>query len=251
MEEFAWRYHPEFRINLLIGGQPAGDALRLVPAPTNLTTMHNYGLLVKSIPGGVMGYVKQYHDGTDWVPAIGIAQPCLFSFWLQVMPGSGFQFPDFFNQQHQRFGSSIFYANNLSSTGVIDSNLNGNVVELTSTPLVSDTEQAGLSNYILSTSVAPGDFSLLTAGKVVASAPINFSISIPITPTQTAVALDLRLSPKGTYVVRLEGDDPIEERVVFDEKAALAGISGIIELYRDAWQVPAQPREYRVDFPGI
>lgn len=251
MEEFAWRYHPEFRISLLVDGQRVGNALKLIPSPASIHTMQNYGLLVKTIPGGAMGYVKQYHNGTNWVPAVAIAQPCTFSFWLQVMQGSGFQFPDFFNQQNQHFGSPIFYANNLSATGVIDSNISGNVVQLTSAPVVSDTEKAGLSNYLLSTSVTPGDFTLIRAGKIMAGAPVNFSISDPIASSQSRVTLDLRLLSKGIYVVRLEGTSPVEERVVFDEKAALAGVNGIIELYKDAWQIPAQPREYRIDFPSV
>lgn len=251
MEEFAWRYHPEFKINLLIDGQGVGNILKLVPSPTSVDMMRNYGLLIKSIPGGAMGFVKQYLQETSWLPAVDIAQPCMFSFWLQRGQDTGFQLPDFFNEQNQCFGSPIFYANNLSATGIIDGNIGGNVVRLTSASIVSVTEKAGLSNYLLSTSVTPGAFTEVRAGKIVAGAPVNFSFSDAIVSTQSRIALDFRSRPKGAYVIRLEGTSPVEERVVFDEKAGLAGVNGIIELYKDAWQIPTQPREYRIDFPSV
>lgn len=250
METYAWRYHPEFMIRILVNGQDAGEAVKLLPAPASAGIMQNYGLLTRPVPGGLVGYVRQHRDGVNWVPAVDITEARGFAFWLIVQQGAEFPLPDFFDQGSQAFGRQIFYANNLSATGAIDSNLSGNVVVLTSAPVVGDTERGALSSYILSASVAPGDFTQFRAGRILAGAPQGFSITQPVAPTQSKVGLDLSLLPKGAYVIRLEGGSPVEERVFFDQQATGAAVNGIVEIYKDAWQAPPQPREYSIDFPS-
>jgi hypothetical protein len=248
MQESAWRYRAEFMIRILINGQNADETVRLAPSPSTSVMMSNYGLLTRAVPGGLLAYVRQSFDGVDWTPVVEFEESAAFSFWLLVRRGADFQVLDFFDDGSQVFGRQIFYANNLSATGAIDSNLAGQIVTLTAGNQVGNTERGALSTYLLSAEIAPGDFTLLEAGKVAAGLPVSFSISQPIQPNQSTVALDLRLLPKGMYVVRLQGPSPVEERVVFDEEAARADLNGIIEIYKDAWQTVPQPREYRIDF---
>src|SRR5690606_8179844 len=151
METIKWRYHPEFMVEIMIDNQPAGEVLELVPSPGSAAIMENYGLLTRSVPRGLVGYVKQRYNGTDWVPEVSIAAPCVFAFWLTIRQGPAEEQLSFFSQSAQVLGRQIFYANNLSASGAIDANLEDGTVVLTEMSTVSASERASLSNCILST----------------------------------------------------------------------------------------------------
>ena len=248
MEELAFRYQAEFNISVQVNGSPAGDAIEILPSPGSQQLLNNYGLLVKPIPGGAMVFVRQKLSGVNWVPSVTLTQPVKFSFWFIVRQGADVAFLDFFKQGTQRFGRQILYTNNLSAAGVIDANLAGNVVSLTAGAAADNAERGALSNYIVSLQIAPGDYNMIRAGEIKAGAPVSFPISDPITAAQSSVSLDFRQLNKGAYVLRLEGAVPVQERVVFDQVAAGSEVNGVIDIHRDNWFMPAQPREYRINF---
>lgn len=243
MNVIAWRYHPEFRIRIQINGTDAGDDVIVKQSPSGADAFRNYGILTRPAPGGLVAFVRQHHNGVNWVPATPIALPVVFIFRLLLRNK-----PDFFDDGAQRFGSMIFYANNLNAAGAIDSNLAGNVVRLTAAAAVGNAERGALSTNVLSTSFDAGDYTALQAGKITAGAAVSYSINDPIAADQTSAGFDLSLSPKGAYVVRLQGGSPVQERVVFDQQAIGSDAAGIIEIYKDAWHIDPQPREYSINF---
>lgn len=243
MNVIAWRYHAEFRIRMQINGTDAGDDVIVKQSLSTAETFRNYGVLTRPVPGGLVAFVRQHHNGVSWVPATPIALPIVFAFRLMFRDK-----PDFFDSGVQTFGSMIFYANNLNAAGAIDSNLAGNVVRLTAAAAVGNAERGALSTNVLSANFDAGDYTALRAGKITAGAAVSFSINNPIAADQTSAGFDLSLSPKGAYVVRLEGGSPVQERVVFDQPAIGAGAAGIIEIYKDAWHMDPQPREYSINF---
>lgn len=243
MNVIAWRYHPEFRIRIQINGTDGGDDVILQPSPSGAEVFRNYGILTRPAPGGLVAFVRQHHNGVNWVPASPITIPVVFAFRFFIRSS-----PDFFDQGTQTFGSMIFYANNLNAAGAIDSNLAGNTVRLTAAAAAGDPERGALSTNVLSASFDPGDFTALRAGRITPGAAVAFSINHPIAAGHTTAGLDVSLLPKGAYVVRLEGGSPVEERVIFDQQAIATNTGGIIEIYKDAWQIAPQPREYSIDF---
>jgi hypothetical protein len=248
MEELAWRYHPEFNISVLINNQPAGDAIEVIASPSSKKAIDNYGLLIRSVPGSAMTYVRQKPSGVNWVAAVDLTQPIKISFWLMVRQGTDIAFLDFFELGSQRFGRQILYTDNLSAAGVIDANLVGNVVSLTAAPNAGNTERGALSNELLSTAIVPGDYTMIRAGKIVAGAAVSFPVTVPIAATESNVSLDFRQQDKGAYVIRLEGAVPVQEHVMIDEKASGSELCGVIDIHKNAWQLAAQPREYRINF---
>ncbi len=248
MEKIVWRYIPEFRVSIRVNGADAGDAVRLRPSPASADSIRNYGLLTRATPGGLTAYMKQHHNGVSWVPAVPITQPVLFSFWLTLANGAPFPSIDFFEQGAQQLGRKIFYANNLSAAGAIDANLAGNTVALTAAADAGNAENGALSGLLLSKQVAPGEYTQIRAGKIAPGAPVSFTLNTPVAATQESVGLDLRRLPGGAYVVRLEGGTPLEERVVFDQRAAGGAVSGMIDIYKNAWHMAPQPREYSINF---
>lgn len=248
MEELAWRYHPEFNLFVLINGQPAGDVIEVIAAPSSEKVIDNYGLLIRPVPGGAMAYVRQKPSGANWVAAVDLMQPIKISFWLMVRQGTDIAALDFFELGSQRFGRQILYTDNLSASGAIDSNLVGNVVSLTAAPSAGNTERGALSTELLSAVIVAGDYTMIKAGKIVAGAAVSFPITDPISATQSNVSLDFRQQDKGAYVIRLEGAVPVQEHVMIDEKAVGSELCGIIDIHKTAWQLAAQPREYRINF---
>lgn len=247
METLAWRYHPEFTIQLLINGQDAGDTIRLIPAPSDATTFQRYGLLIRNISGQLTLFVKQRHNGTSWIPVASLSQPVVLPFWLQVNHTAA-AIPDFFRQGKQQFGRKILYANNVSGTGAIDANVNGNTVTLSAAAAAGNTENGALSPFLLSAAITPGTFNFIRAGRIQPGAAVSFSINQPLESTQTRAALDFRQQVAGAYVIKLDGGSPVEERVVINDQAALTGVNGIIEIHRDTWHLPSQPRIYQLNF---
>lgn len=242
MEVHAWRYHPEFRINVLVNGESAGDTVTIIPSPAASAVFRNYGVLTRAVPGGLVAYVKQHRAGVVWQPAVALTQATAFPFWLSIQ-----QQVDFFASGTRRFGRQILYANNLNASGAIDSSVVGNTVRLSAAADAGDAERGALSTFILSTNVNAGAFTALRAGKIAAGAPVGFSINEPITAQQTVTGIDISLHPKGSYIVRLEGGAPVQERVIFDQQAAGSNTNGIIEIYKDAWLMAPQPREYSIN----
>ncbi|GAA0560460.1 hypothetical protein [Chitinophaga japonensis] len=247
METLAWRYHPEFTIQLLINGQDAGDRLRLVPAPPDTGTFARYGLLTKSMGSQTSAFVKQKPDGGNWAPLVSLSQPVVFAFWLAVNKNAA-ALPDFFREGKQQFGRKILYANNVSGSGAIDSNLSGNAVSLTAATEAGNAERGAVSPFLLSAGITPGTFTFIRAGRIQAGAAVSYTINQALESTQTRAALDFRQQPAGAYLVKLDGASPVEEPVVVNEQAVLAGIDGIIEIHRDTWHLPLQPRIYNLNF---
>lgn len=243
MDVYAWRYQPEFRIGVLINGASAGDAVKVMLSPAAAAVCRNYGVITRAVPGGLIAYMRQHRSGVTWVPAVELTQPITFTFWLIIS-----HTVNFFNTGNRRFGRHIFYANNLSAAGVIDSNLAANRVRLTAVANAGNAERGALSTFLLSADIIPGDYNTFRAGKIVAGAPVSFTVNDPVAATQSNVGLDVSLLPKGAYVVRLEGGVPVQERVVFDQQANGSTTNGIIEIYKDAWHMAPQPREYRINF---
>ncbi len=245
MDVIGFKYQPEFIIRVRIDGEDAGDQVQLMPSPLTIDTINNSGLIIKSTPGILTAHLRQNFDGTNWVPAVDLTEPRTFSFWAIIKTGGNFKSIHFLNANNQVFGRKIFYTNNLSDSGIIDSNLSGNVVLLTST---SYNEHGSLSSYLMSADITPGVFTQFKAGKLEAGGPVTFSISEIIDSSQTNVELDLRSLSKGAYTLKLEGTAPVAEHVVFDQEAVLSEVNGIIDIYRDAWLLSSPPREYRIDF---
>jgi len=247
METLAWRYHPEFTVQLLINGQDAGDSIRLIPATSDAGIFERYGLLAKNISGQVTVFVKQRHDGIAWIPVASLSQALVLPFWLEVNHAAA-RIPDFFRQGKQRFGKKILYANNVSGTGVIDANVNANTVTLSAAAAAGNTENGALSPFLLSAAITPGTFNFIRAGRIQSGAAVSFSINQALASTQTTASLDFRQQAAGAYVVKLDGGSPVEERVVINDQAALSGVNGIIEIHRDTWHLPPQPRIYQLNF---
>lgn len=243
MDVDAWRYQPEFRINVLINGTSAGDAVKVMLSPAAAAVCRNYGVITRAVPGGLVAYMRQHPNGITWVPAADLTQPVTFTFWLVISHAV-----DFFDAGTQRFGRHIIYANNLSAAGAIDSNLAGNTVQLTAAAAAGNAERGALSTFLLSAAVTPGDYTTFRAGRIAAGAPVSFTVNNPVAPAQSSVGLDVSLLPKGAYVIRLEGGAPVQERVVFDQLASGSEVNGIIEIYKDAWHMAPQPREYSINF---
>lgn len=244
MERLSWRYHPEFQIRILIDGVSAGSAVmvRAVDSPS----FRNYGLLARANDGGMVCFVKQTESGGVWQPAVPLNTPTLFAFWVNfegVLP--------FFSQPRPFFGPAIFYANNLSLAGAIDANLVGNSVSLTAGADAGATEIGAAMTSVFSAEVPAGDYTQISAGKIRLGAPVSFSINQAIAAEQTRVGLDLSLLDRGAYVVHLDGAVPHEERGVSDQRLVLSQARGVIEIYRDAWLSPVQPREYTVNFLSV
>lgn len=247
MEKLVWRYIPEFRIRIRINNADPGDGVRLILSPLSEAAAANFGLLIRSSPGGLTAFCKQHHNGVTWVPATALTQPVQFTFWL-IIDKARAALPDFFEQGTQQLGRRIFYASNLTAAGVIDANLAGNLVTLTATANAGNAENGALSGYLLSRKVTPGAFNQIRAGKIAAGAPVSFTLSEAVAPLQERVGLDLRPHPRGAYVVRLEGGAPLEEKVVFDQNAATADVCGVIDIFKQAWHLAPQPREYSINF---
>ena len=251
MENIRWRYQPEFRIQVTVNGTLAGPGLRIMPSPASKALMDKYGVIFRSTNGSLVCHVKQHHNGVAWNPAISLAEPIVFSFLIQFtqeLPVDDFLF---FSQGTSTFGRRIFYANNLSATGVIDNNLAANNVRLTPGNDVAVTDTGSLSSGIISRQFSAGTFTQLRVGKIRSGASINFSINQPIAPTQTQSGIDLTIHPKGSYVIRLEGGSPLQERVFIDDASTSGNTSGVIEIFRTTWHVPLQPRNYSVNFTTV
>jgi hypothetical protein len=248
MEPIAWRYHPEFVIRILIDGEGAGDTVEVQPSATTAGALHGYGMLTRPLRGGLLCCVRQRHTGTGWVAAVAIERPVVFSFWLKLRQGEGRLLPAFFVDGTQRFGRKIFYANNLSAAGAIDVGGAGGSVRLTQAARAGAAERGALSGALLSTSFTAGEFTQLRAGAVRAGAAVSFTIAQPIVAEDVRAGLDFSLRPKGAYVVRLQGSPSVQERVVVDQAAVRAEVGGVIDIFRDDWHLPAQPRVYRADF---
>src|ERR1044072_3068895 len=152
METLAWRYHPEFTVQLLINGQDADDSIRLSPAPSDAGIFDRYGLLAKNISGQVTVFVKQRHDGIAWIPVASLSQALVLAFWLEAYHAAAW-IPDFYRQGKQRFGKKILYANNVSGTGVIDANVNANTVTLSAPAAAGNTENGALSPFLLTAAI--------------------------------------------------------------------------------------------------
>lgn len=247
MEKLVWRYTPEFRIRVRINNTDPGEAVSLALSPLSAATAASFGLLVRATPGGLTAFCRQHFNGVSWVPATALTQPVQFSFWLMIDKARA-ALPDFFEQGTQQLGRRIFYASNLSAAGVIDANLAGNVVALTAAANAGSTENGALSGYLLSHKIVPGAFNQIRAGKIAAGAPVSFTITETVTPLQDRTGLDLRPHPRGAYVVRLEGGTPLQEKVVFDQSAATANVCGVIDIFKQAWHLAPQPREYSINF---
>jgi hypothetical protein len=248
VEEIAWQFHPEFVVRVLIDGQEAGEAVTVAPSPVNEAERRNQGLLTRPVAGGVLGCVRRRPHGNDWVPAVELDEPRVFTFWLMVRQGSGAPPLEFFESGSSVFGRQILYANNLTAGGAIDDNLTGGVVNLAAGPQAGDAERGALGADLLSVGVDPGEFTQIRAGEIRAGGAVVFAVSMPISPEDASAALDFRPLRKGSYLVRLEGVGAIEERVVIDERTAAAQVNGVIDIFRDTWHTPAEPREYRIDF---
>lgn len=251
MENIRWRYHPEFRIQVTVDGTPAGTGMQIIPSPASKVMMDKYGVIFRATNGSLVCHVKQHHNGVTWSPAIVLTEPIVFSFLIQFtqeMPVDDFLF---FSQGTSTFGRRVFYANNLSGTGVIDSNLAANNVLLTPGNDVALTDTGSITSGIISRQFSAGTFTQLRVGKIKSGASINFSINQPIAPTQTQAGIDLTLYPKGSYVLRLEGGSPLQEKVFIDEASTSGNTSGVIEIFRTTWHVPLQPRNYSINFTTI
>jgi hypothetical protein len=248
MQRNAWRFRPEFVVQVQIDGQSPGDTITLHPSVSTAGALRSYGLLTRPLPGGLLCSARQRHTGTGWVPAVPLDEPVVFSFWLKLRQGEGRALPAFFADDAPRFGRKIFYANNLSASGAIDAGAASGSVRLTQAARVGAAERGALSGALLSTRFTPGEFSQLRAGAIRAGAAVSFSITHPIAPDDERAGLDFSLRPKGAYVVRLQGGPSVQERVVVDQATLRAEVSGVIDIFRDQWLLPAQPRVYRADF---
>lgn len=120
METFAWRYHPEFVISILTDGQTA-RSVEVLPSTATLKTLNDRGFIARTNGGVLTCFGRRLLNGADWVPAYEITHPLSFSFWLRSLPGN-----------------TVFYADNLSSTGEIDAGLVNNRLNLIHDPDVQD-----------------------------------------------------------------------------------------------------------------
>ncbi|QEC53866.1 hypothetical protein EDD80_10839 [Anseongella ginsenosidimutans] len=247
METFSWRYQPEFIIAVLINGQPAED-FSVLPSAAARKALDNYGFITRTTGGKLTGFGRQVLNGTNWAPAYAIDRPLSFSFWLSTKPGDPFRIPGIFNDPVLRFGKPVFYANNLSTTGEIDADLSGNILELLPDPLLADEKKAALSTYTPAAAITPGQYTAVKARKISAGAAMEFYLSRPISPLQGEASLDFRPFPGGAHLVVLEGSPSLQEKLIPDEAALAAGVQGMVDIYKDAWRAPAEAIEYRINF---
>ncbi len=248
MESVRWRYHPEFRINVTLDGQLPDAGVQLFPTEFSRMCMKNYGVIARTVGGTIICSVKQYHNGVTWIPTVPLSSPCVFGFVLTLSSDGTVPALDFYAQGNSTFGRRILYLNNLSSTGVIDSNLIGSNVRLTPSADVALTDAGSVCGGIPAVLFTPGTFTQFRAGKIRAGAPISFGINQPVNATDQRASLNMTLQPKGSYVLRLEGGTPVQERVIIDPIISGKEVSGVIEIFRDTWHTPAQPRNYNINF---
>ena len=250
MDSIRWRYHPEFRINVTVDGNPAIGA-QIIPSPVSENISDNYGVIFTSANGSLICHVRQHHNGVTWNPAIPLAEPIVLAFALEFtreLPVDDFLF---YSQGTSTFGRRIFYANNLNASGAIDSNLAANAVRLTPGVDAALSDNGSVSGGIISKQINAGAFTQLRVGKIRPGGPLSFTINQPIPATQTHAGINLTLQSQGSYVVRLDGGAPVEEKVFVDVQSSSGNTSGIIEIFRDTWFAPVQPRNYNVNFTTI
>jgi hypothetical protein len=251
MESIRWRYQPEFRINVTIEGQPVRDGLTILPSFQSLGYMQDYGAIAQMRNGVLLFSIKQRHNGVTWVPAIPITTPFPFGFALQFTAESGVSSLDFYGQGTTTFGRRILYLNNLSPAGVIDANIVGNTVRLTPAADVALSDFGSISSGIPSLDFTPGSFTQFRAGKIIAGAVVTFTTNQTIAPTDHHASVDMSSAQTGSYLLRLEGGSPIQERVVIDKRLAGRKVHGYVEIFRDVWQAPLLPRNYTLNFTAV
>lgn len=254
METFAWRYEPEFILTTLIDGQPAGERIDVFPAAVSdpaadkdVTAGGRAGernFIMRKESGRLAVFGRQLREGASWAPAYEDGLQVTFTFWLKVPPGASFLLP--VEGPAVSFGRPVFYANNLSGTGEIDSGLTGNTFELPSAAAEENT--AALCTRTASAMIPSGEYTEVRSGKVRAGAPVDYHFSEGVQPSETTVELDFRLLPGGTWMVQLEGSPDLTERLVVDEAALAAGVQGVVDIFRDSWRAPGDPIEYRMNF---
>lgn len=248
MESIRWRYQPEFRISVTLNGQLMHAGIRLSPSAYSRVTMENYCVLSTPTGGHLVCSVKQRYEGINWVPAIPLTSPVVFAFVVRLTGDVPFPELDFFGQGSAVFGRRIFYANNLSAAGAIDSNLAGNAVRLTPAADVAQTDAGSICGDITGVQVMPGAFTQFRLGRIRSGAPVAFTHTHIVAASENRVSLDMSAYPRGSYLMRLEGSTPVQERVCIDPVSAGQDLVGVIEIFRDIWHVPAQPRNYTVNF---
>jgi hypothetical protein len=248
METLRSRYVPEFRIAVTIGGQPPLSGVQIAPATYTAQNMRNYGVVSTRSNGAVLCSVRQLRNGGTWSAAADLTEANVFAFALRFTDSQQLSSLDFYGQGTGLFGRRILYVNNLSLAGVIDSNLSGNTVRLTSGTDVALTDAASVSAGIPGVQFVAGDYTQFQAGRLRAGTAITFPINQPIPSPAQRAALDLSSEPRGSYVLRLQGAAPQQERVVLDPAIAGDSINGVIEIFRDTWNAPAQPRNYTLNF---
>lgn len=256
MEIFAWRYEPEFILTTLIDGQPAGERIDVVPAAVNDPAAGNdltagpatagSSFIIRKEGGRAAVFGRRLREGTSWVPPFEGGLPVTFTFWLKVRPGTPFRLPVQNESPAISFGLPVFYTSNLSGTGEVDPGLAGNAFELPSAAAAENT--AVLCTRTPSAGIPAGEYTVIRAGKVRAGEPVDYHFSETLGSSRNEAALDFRLLPGGTYMVRLEGAADLNKRLVVNETALAAGMHGVVDIYRDSWRAPAAPLEYRMNF---
>lgn len=251
MEGWKWRYHPEFRVHLMIDGQPALEAFNIVAITRGRTSFDNYGLISRPYPSGIVCHQLQKPDGNNWIPAVDLTQAERFQFWIFKTPTMDLSALTFFASASGSFGRPTLYANNLDATGSLDTNLVGNTVSLTSGNAAANSERAYATAPIIGTEITPAAFTELRAGQVLPGGPVTFSVIEQINVTHTRASLDLTLEPAGAWTIELNGGAPITERAVVDQRFASSNAIALVEIYRDAWLSPPQPRNYQLNFSTV
>jgi hypothetical protein len=248
MESWKWRYHPEFRIQLLVNGLPAEREFNIVSVNTVRNAFKNYGLITRDCAGGIDCHQLQKPDGSNWVPMVDMTEPTCFDFWLLPKAGVDISGLAFFANADPVFGRSVLYADNLDNNGDIDSAIVGGVMPLNAGPSVGSEERASVSHPIVSTDFTAGAYTEIRAGKIRAGSAIVFTESEAIDINDTSASLDFSSLNPGVWRVELVGLTPVIEPVVIDPQFARSDALGHISIYRDAWLTPAQPREYQLNF---
>ena len=248
MESWRWRYHPEFRIQLLVDGQPENSAFSLVADTFGNNAFNNYGLVAKPYDGGIVCHQLQKPDGVNWIPAVDLTSPVRFIFWLLPKAGTDISELTFFSSAATTFGRPALYVNNLDTNGNIDANIAGSVVSLTTGISAGNTERASISTPVVGAEITPADFTEIRAGQIDAGSPVSFTESRPILNTDTHASIDFSILPQGAWFVELVGGSPVSEPVVIDQRFAGCKAIGYIVVYREEWLTPVQPREYQLNF---
>lgn len=246
METIAWRYHPEFRVQVLIDDQPVSSGIRLIP-DLSTPAFRNYGLLTRFDESGIICFQRQRRTGGTFVPAVDLVSPERFRFLLEIQLEMLSAPLDFFSASSVRFGRTVLYTNNLDAAGGVDTTLAGNVVSLTNALAAGDSERASVSLPILSTEVNAAEFTQIAAGLIEPGNAVVLDQVNTLSTTDTTAKLDLLDAPAGAYRVELDGPAPHEETVFVQDRAG-ATVQGFIDIYRDSWLSPTEPREYRLNF---